>query len=144
MQRRWELSIRDAGDHRSRRRASGRRRLVDRRCDRRPDRPDPELERPRTDEELAQARPFVEADPELAASILRDRPDLGEAMERAQKARAAEARDRRQQVSIRLDPDVLAKLKATGPGWQRGSTTSCARRWADAYLVASRNRYPSS
>ena len=25
----------------------------------------------------------------------------------------------RQQVSIRLDPDVLAKLKATGPGWQR-------------------------
>ena len=24
----------------------------------------------------------------------------------------------RQQVSIRLDADVLAKLKATGPGWQ--------------------------
>ena len=24
----------------------------------------------------------------------------------------------RQQVSIRLDADVLAKLKASGPGWQ--------------------------
>jgi uncharacterized protein (DUF4415 family) len=76
-----------------------------------------------TDEELANARPFSEAHPELAASILRERPDLAEPMRRH-----AEAFHRRrgrpavqspkQQVSIRLDPDVLAKLKATGPGWQ--------------------------
>ena len=85
--------------------------------------PDPEVERPQTDEELAQALPFSEACPELAASILRERPDLAEPMRRS-----AEAFHRRrgrppvespkQQVSIRLDADVLAKLKATGPGWQ--------------------------
>ena len=25
----------------------------------------------------------------------------------------------RQQISIRLEPEVIAKFKATGPGWQR-------------------------
>jgi hypothetical protein len=46
--------------------------------------PDPEVERLHTDEELvAQMRPFVEAQPEIAASILRDRPDLARAIERA-------------------------------------------------------------
>lgn len=33
--------------------------------------PDPEIERPLTDEELAQARPFAEVFPELAATIKR-------------------------------------------------------------------------
>jgi uncharacterized protein (DUF4415 family) len=85
--------------------------------------PDPELERPLTDEELANALPFGEAHPELAASILRERPDLAEPMRRH-----AEAFHRRrgrppvespkQQVSIRLDADLLAKLRASGPGWQ--------------------------
>ena len=77
-----------------------------------------------TDEELANALPFSEAHPELAASILRERPDLAEPMRRH-----AEAFHRRrgrpavgspkQQVSIRLDADLLAKLRASGPGWQR-------------------------
>ena len=78
----------------------------------------------RTDDELANACPFSEAEPELAASILRERPDLAEPMR--QHAEAFHRRrgrpklaNARQQVSIRLDPDVLAKLKATGPGWQR-------------------------
>ena len=85
--------------------------------------PDPEMERPLTDEEMANAVPFSEAHPELAASIVRERPELAESMRRS-----AEAFHRRrgrppvaspkQQVSIRLDADVLAKLKATGPGWQ--------------------------
>ena len=77
-----------------------------------------------TDEELANARPFSEAETELAASIVRERPDLAEPMR--QHAEAFHRRrgrpklaNARQQVSIRLDPDVLAKLKATGPGWQR-------------------------
>jgi uncharacterized protein (DUF4415 family) len=69
-----------------------------------------------TEEDLAGAEPFVEAHPELAASILRERPELGETMERA-RGRPKLARPK-EQVSIRLDPDVLAKLKATGPGWQ--------------------------
>ena len=78
--------------------------------------PDPELERPLTDEELARTQPFAEACPELAESILRERPDLAGVMKRPRgRPKAAKAR---QQVSIRLDPDVLAKLKASGPGWQ--------------------------
>lgn len=56
-----------------------------------------------TDEELAQAKPFAEAFPELAKSIARRGP---------QKAPT------KVPVSIRLAPDVLAALKATGPGWQ--------------------------
>jgi uncharacterized protein (DUF4415 family) len=56
-----------------------------------------------TDEELARAKPFAEAFPELAKSIARRGP---------QKAPNKVA------ISIRLAPDVLAALKATGPGWQ--------------------------
>lgn len=57
-----------------------------------------------TAEELAQARPFAEVFPELAASIRRaGRPKL-EAPKR--------------QVTLRLDADVLDKFKAGGPGWQ--------------------------
>jgi uncharacterized protein (DUF4415 family) len=83
--------------------------------------PDPELERPRTDEELAQARPFAEACPDLAASMLRERPELAEVMERTRKRLRGRPKlsNPRQQVSIRLDADLLAKLKASGPGWQR-------------------------
>lgn len=57
-----------------------------------------------TDEQLAQARPFAEAFPELAANLRRSRG--------AQKAPTKEL------VSIRLDPGVLAAFKATGAGWQ--------------------------
>lgn len=58
-----------------------------------------------TDEELAQAKPFAEAFPELAESIrrARGRPPVEKP---------------RQQISIRLDPDVVEKFKATGKGWQ--------------------------
>ena len=58
-----------------------------------------------TDEQLAQARPFAEVFPELAESIRRGRgrPPLEKPL---------------QQISIRLDPDVIAKFKATGKGWQ--------------------------
>lgn len=61
---------------------------------------------PATDAQLTQARPFTEAFPELADSIKRGRgrPPMDAP---------------RQQISIRLDPDVIAKFKATGPGWQQ-------------------------
>ena len=68
-----------------------------------------EAEAEATDEELATARPFAEVLPELHAAIqqeiarTRGRPKL-------------EAP--KQQISIRLDPDVIAKFRATGPGWQ--------------------------
>lgn len=58
-----------------------------------------------TDEQLAQGRPFAEVFPELAESIRRGRgrPPVKKPL---------------QQISIRLDPDVVAKFKATGKGWQ--------------------------
>lgn len=58
-----------------------------------------------TDEELAEAKPFEEAFPDLMATIAkaRGRPPV-------------EAP--RRQISIRLDPDVIEKFKATGKGWQ--------------------------
>jgi uncharacterized protein (DUF4415 family) len=76
-----------------------------------------------TDEEIANAMSFEEAEPELATSILREHPELAEPMrKRTEELRRRRGRPRvekpRQQVSIRLDPDVIAKFKATGPGWQ--------------------------
>lgn len=67
--------------------------------------PDPEIERPSTDEELAQFRPFTEVFPDLAESIRRGRgrPPL---------------ESPKQQVTLRLDADVLERLRASGKGWQ--------------------------
>jgi uncharacterized protein (DUF4415 family) len=58
-----------------------------------------------TAEEFAKARPFREVFPDLAASIdrVRGRPRTD---------------NPKQQVSIRLDRDVIEKFKATGKGWQ--------------------------
>jgi len=58
-----------------------------------------------TDEQLAQARPFAEVFPDLAESVRRSRG-------------RPKAEKRLQHVSIRLDPEVVAKFKATGKGWQ--------------------------
>jgi uncharacterized protein (DUF4415 family) len=61
---------------------------------------------PMTDEQLAQARPFAEVFPELAAR-----------MERNPGGRPR-SQNPKQTISIRLDADVIARFKATGPGWQ--------------------------
>lgn len=67
--------------------------------------PDPEIERPRTDEELAQALPLDEALPDLAESIrrTRGRPRVD---------------NPKKQVTLRIDADVLDRLRQSGPGWQ--------------------------
>lgn len=67
--------------------------------------PDPEIERPLSSEELAQAKPLKEASPALYESIRRSR------------GRPALATPK-QQISIRLSPEVIAAFKSTGPGWQ--------------------------
>jgi uncharacterized protein (DUF4415 family) len=54
-----------------------------------------------TDEELASARPFAEALPEFAAAIRKRGPVKT-----------------KESVSIRLDFDVLEKLRSSGSGWQ--------------------------
>jgi uncharacterized protein (DUF4415 family) len=57
-----------------------------------------------TDEQFAQAKPFAEMFPELAASIRRTRGK--------QKAPTKEL------ISLRVDRDVVAAYRATGAGWQ--------------------------
>lgn len=59
-----------------------------------------------TNDQLAQARPFTEAFPELA-----------ETLRRSAGGRPRSA-DPKVPVSIRLDREVVEKFRATGPGWQ--------------------------
>lgn len=67
--------------------------------------PDPAIERPLTDKELAQARPFEEVFPDLAESIRRGRG----------RPRLANAK---QAVTLRLDPDVVERFKSEGDDWR--------------------------
>ncbi len=59
-----------------------------------------------TDQQLANARPFAEAFPDLAAKM---RKNVGG---------RPRSDNPKQPISIRLDQDVIAKFRATGPGWQ--------------------------
>lgn len=62
-----------------------------------------------TAEELAQFRPAREVLP----------PEFFKGIEEARRARGRPSIEApKQVVSIRLDPDVIAKFKATGKGWQ--------------------------
>lgn len=56
-----------------------------------------------TPDQIAQARPFAKAHPELAASIRRGRGP--------QKAPT------KVQIAIRLSPEIVDHYRATGPGW---------------------------
>ena len=67
--------------------------------------PDPEIERPRTDEELAQFRPIDDVMPELAEALRRGRG----------RPRLASAK---QAVTLRLDPDVVERFKSGGADWR--------------------------
>jgi len=59
-----------------------------------------------TDDQIASAKPFAEAFPEIARKM---RNNVGGRPKSASP---------KVPVSIRLDQDVVAKFKATGPGWQ--------------------------
>lgn len=63
-----------------------------------------------TDVELAAAKPFAEALPELAAAF--------EAEIARRKGGRPKAAVTKQTIALRVDPDILAAFKATGPGWQ--------------------------
>lgn len=61
-----------------------------------------------TEEDFRRARPFREALPGLAA-----------AMDRVKAKRGRPTVDHpKQQISVRLDPDIIRHYKATGKGWQ--------------------------
>ncbi len=59
-----------------------------------------------TDDDMASAKPFTDAFPKIAETMRRNvggRP---------------KSANPKMPISIRLDQDVIAKFKATGPGWQ--------------------------
>lgn len=58
-----------------------------------------------TETDFAKAQPFAKVFPDLTESMRRSR-----GRPRLEKPR--------QQISLRLDPDVIEKFKATGKGWQ--------------------------
>lgn len=76
-----------------------------------------------TDEELAQARPFREAFPDLYASIQR------------KKAGRPKLERPKQSIALRLDADVLEAFKATGPGWQT-RMNEALREWVEKNKAA--------
>ena len=59
-----------------------------------------------TDEQLAQAKPFDEAFPALANAM---RKNVGG---------RPKSKNPKVAVSLRLDQEVVARFKASGPGWQ--------------------------
>ncbi len=69
------------------------------------DRENPEWE----EEDFARARPMAEADPALIAMYRAGKLAL------PPRARREHSKTR---VTIRLDADVVARLRADGPGWQ--------------------------
>jgi uncharacterized protein (DUF4415 family) len=58
-----------------------------------------------TEEDFGLARPAREVFPELVADYIR-------------RTRGAQKKPRKVLVSLRLEPEVLEKLRAGGPGWQ--------------------------
>lgn len=56
-----------------------------------------------TAEDIAKARPFAEAFPELAATI---------------RHRGAQKAPKKVSTTIRLSPEVIEHFRAGGPGWQ--------------------------
>jgi len=67
-----------------------------------------------TDEELAQFKPFAEAFPDLAESIRRNRG-------RPPKPDAKLA------VTLRLDPETVARFKSGGPDWRARMSAALKR-----------------
>ncbi|WP_203595027.1 MULTISPECIES: BrnA antitoxin family protein [Roseobacteraceae] len=59
-----------------------------------------------TDAQLAQAKPFTEAFPALAEKM------------RKSAGGRPKAANPKVAISLRLDPEVVARFKADGPGWQ--------------------------
>jgi uncharacterized protein (DUF4415 family) len=61
-----------------------------------------------TEQDRALARPFAEVFPEIAAKLETELRTRGRPRSSAAKV----------SVTLRLDPDILASFRATGPGWQ--------------------------
>lgn len=70
-----------------------------------------------TEEDFRRARPFSDVFPDLAASVREEIRKRGP-------MRTKEA------ISIRLDMDLIERLRATGPGWQ-SRVNDALREWIE-------------
>ena len=80
-----------------------------------------------TDDELVKAKPMAEVLPELHAAL------MAEIAKR--KAGRPKAAVTKRTIAIRLDPDVLAAFKDTGPGWQT-RMNEALREWIERHRAA--------
>lgn len=78
-----------------------------------------------TDAEKAEIQRGIDSDPDSPELTDRDfarmRPADDELVSLAKRARGQRGpgkAPKKQQINVRLDPDVLDRLRATGPGWQ--------------------------
>jgi uncharacterized protein (DUF4415 family) len=82
------------------------------------------------------AKPWVDPDdaPELTPEHFQ-RADVyvGDALVRRGRGRPRSA-VAKQQVTIRLDPELLEKLRATGPGWQT-RLNDAVREWLEKHAA---------
>jgi uncharacterized protein (DUF4415 family) len=82
------------------------------------------------------AKPWVDPDdaPELTPEHFQ-RADVyvGDALVRRGRGRPRSAAAK-QQVTIRLDPELLEKLRATGPGWQT-RLNDAVREWLEKHAA---------
>lgn len=67
-----------------------------------------------TDEQIASARPLIEVMPELVEAM--------------RKRRGPQKAPTKEQIALRVDPDVLEGFRATGQGWQ-GRMNDALREW---------------
>ena len=71
-----------------------------------------------TDEDFARMRPAVEVVPEIVAQYR---------AEQARKAKESRLDACKTRVTIRLDADVVARLREDGPGWQTRANAALRR-----------------
>jgi uncharacterized protein (DUF4415 family) len=89
----------------------------------RPDDENPEW----TAEETREARPFLEALPAQTAAAVR----------RSRGQRGPQKEPTKERISLRVDRDVVAAYRATGPGWQTRANDAL-RAYAKARLTRTR------
>ncbi len=68
-----------------------------------------------------------------------DRPATAQELAAARRKRGRPPGGTKEQVAIRIDRDVLASFRATGPGWQT-RMNDALREWLETHPVAAEER----
>jgi uncharacterized protein (DUF4415 family) len=89
---------------------------------------------------MAAAAPAKKADPiDWASGIVSPGGGVSATLGNLRKARGRNKKPTKEQVAIRLDPEVLAAFRADGPGWQTRVNTAL-KDWLVEHPSAARRR----